>query len=119
MLARRIGWDHGLDLVLGQPIAQAVGVVGSIRNQTPGWSDRRQQIACGRKIMAIAGGDQESDRPAAVFGQRMDFGGATATRAADRLPEVPPFTPLAERWALIWVESIDIVPIRPVEPVSA
>jgi hypothetical protein len=69
--------------------------------------------------VTVAGGDQEGDRPATILGQRVDFGCTAAARAANRLFEVPPFAPAAERWALMWVESIDIVPIRPVEPVSA
>jgi hypothetical protein len=41
--------------------------------------------------------------------QRVDFRGASAARAADRLFVLPPFPPLAERCALIEVESIDKV----------
>jgi len=37
----------------------------------------------------------------------MDFRGASTARAADRLFVLPPFPPLAERCALIEVESID------------
>ena len=119
MLARRIGRNDGLGTAFRQPIAQTVGVVGSIRDQPSGRRNRWQQIPCGGKIVAITGGDQERERTAAVFSQRVDFGGAPAARATDRLLEVPPFAPAAERWALTCVESIDIVPTRPVEPVSA
>jgi hypothetical protein len=69
--------------------------------------------------MAIAGRDQKGDWAATVLGQHVDFCRATAARAADRVVEVPPFAPAAERCALMCVLSIDIVPIRPVEPVSA
>lgn len=70
-------------------------------------------------MVAVAGRDQEGDRAAANHGERVDFCDAPAARAADRLLAVPPFASAAERWALICVESIDIVPIRPVEPVKA
>lgn len=119
MLAGRIGRDHRFCSAVRQPITQAVGIVSSVSQQSSGWRRSWQQLACGREIMAIAGGNQESDRTAVILGQRVDFGGAPAARAADPLLEVPPFAPAAERWALMWVASIDIVPIRPVEPVKA
>lgn len=119
MLASWIGRDDGLDAALCQPIAQAVGVVGSIGQQPARRRNDWQQVACGRQIVANARRNQESNGAALIFGQCVDFGGATAARATDRLFEVPPFAPAAERWALMCVESIDIVPIRPVEPVSA
>jgi hypothetical protein len=45
--------------------------------------------------------------PAIRIAQRVNFRGASAVRAADRLFVLPPFPPLAERCALIEVESID------------
>jgi hypothetical protein len=119
MFAGWVGRDHRLDAPLCQPIPQAVGVIGSVGQETPRRWNGWQQIACGRQVVTVAGGDQEGDRPATILGQRVDFGCTAAARAANRLFEVPPFAPAAERWALMWVESIDIVPIRPVEPVSA
>jgi hypothetical protein len=119
VLAGWIGRDDGFDAVPCQPVAQAVGVIGSISKQTARRCDGWQKFACGGEVMTVAGCDQEGERAAAILGQRVDFGGAAAARAADRLLEVPPFAPAAERWALMWVESIDIVPTRPVEPVKA
>jgi hypothetical protein len=103
MLAGWVGRNHCFDAAVGQPITKAVGVVSPVGEQPSRRSDCRQQIACGRQIMAIAGCDQEGDGAPSVLGQGMDFCGA----------------PAAERWALMCVESIDIVPMRPVEPVSA
>ena len=119
MFAGWIGRDDGGYAALCQPIPQAIGVIGSVGQQTAGQWDCRQKIACGEQVVAVTRCDQEGDRAAAILGQRMDFGGAAAARAADRLLEVPPFAPAAERWALMWVELIDIVPTRPVEPVKA
>ena len=119
MLAGRIGRDHRLDTAPCQPIPQAVSVVCSVSEQPTRRRNRRQQFARRWQVMTIAGCDQEGDRPAAILGQRVDFGRAPTARAADRLLEVPPFAPAAERWALMWVESMDIVPIWPVEPVKA
>src|SRR5688572_29660346 len=119
MLAGWVGRDHGLYAVLCQPTAEAVGIISSIGQEPSRRRNGRQQIACGGQVVAIARRDQESNRATSILGQRVDFCGAPAARAADRLLEVPPFAPAAERWALMCVESIDIVPIRPVEPVSA
>jgi len=119
MLAGWVGRNHCFDAAVGQPITKAVGVVSPVGEQPSRRSDCRQQIACGRQIMAIAGCDQEGDGAPSVLGQGMDFCGAPAARATNRLLEVPPFAPAAARWALMCVESIDIVPMRPVEPVSA
>ncbi len=116
------GWvrrDDGFDRALGQPVSQAIGIISSISQQLARQRHRWQQIACGGQVVAVARCDQECDGAAPILGQRVDFGGASAARSADRLREVPPFAPAAERWALMCVESIDIVPIRPVEPVSA
>ena len=119
MLAGWVRWDHRLYSALRQPIPQAVGVIGPVSEQSSGCRDCRQQIARSRQIMAIARCDQKGDRAATILGQRVDFCRAAAARAADRVVEVPPFAPAAERCALMCVLSIDIVPIRPVEPVNA
>ena len=119
MLAGWVRRDHRLYSPFRQPIPQAIGIVGPVSEQSPGRRDCRQQIARGRQIMAIAGRDQKGDRAATILGQRVDFCRAAAARAAYRVVEVPPFAPPAERWALMCALSIDIVPIRPVEPVRA
>jgi len=119
MLAGWVGRDHCCDPAFRQPITEALGVVGPIGKQPSGWADRRQEIARTGKIMGIAGCDQECNWASQIVCQRVDFCRAPATRAADRVMEGPPFAPAAERCALICVESIAIVPILPVEPVSA
>ena len=73
----------------------------------------------GQEQTSVAGGDQERQRPPQIVCQRVDFGRAPAARAADRVMEGPPFAPAAERWTLMCVLSIDMVPTMPVEPVSA
>jgi len=45
----------------------------------------------------LATGQQERDRTTAGVGQRMDFCGPPAARAADRLIVFPPFPPEAQR----------------------
>lgn len=51
--------------------------------------------------MGVARSNQEGKRTADIVGQRVDFGGLAATRAADRVVEGPPFAPAAERCALM------------------
>jgi len=49
----------------------------------------------------------------------MDFGRASAARAADGFLEDPPFPPAAERCALMWELSMATLAMMPVEPVKA
>lgn len=59
-----------------------------------------------RAISDLASGEQEGDGPAAAIGQRVDFGGAPAARAANSLAVLPPFPPGAEPCAFIAQEAI-------------
>jgi hypothetical protein len=101
MLAGRIWRDHGLDTACGQFVAQAPGIVSSIGQQTAWIADHADQTACADQVVGVARGNQEGERTADVVGQRVDFGGLPAARAADCIVEGPPFAPAAERWALM------------------
>jgi hypothetical protein len=101
MLAGRIWRDHGLDTACGQFVAQAPGVVGSIGQQTAWVADHANQTARTDQIVGVARGNQEGKRTADIVGQRVNFGGLPAARAADCIVEGPPFAPAAERWALM------------------
>jgi hypothetical protein len=57
----------------------------------------------------MAGSEVKCVGFAVRIAQRVDFRGASAARTANRLFLLPPFPPLAERCALIDVESIDKV----------
>jgi len=119
MLASRVWRDDSPDAAFCQPIAQAPCVISAVGEQSTRQADRRQEFAGSGEIMAVAGRDQECQRTPQIVRQRVDFGRAPAARAADRVVESPPFAPAAERWTLMCVLSIDIVPTVPVEPVSA
>jgi hypothetical protein len=54
----------------------------------------------------LAAREYEGERTALGVGQRVDFRCAPAARTADRLILLPPFPPLAERWAFTAEESI-------------
>lgn len=61
----------------------------------------------GDAIGNLPAGEQEGDGAAVFVGQGVDFGGAAAARAADRLVPLPPFPPEAQRCAFTAEESIN------------
>jgi len=119
MLAGWIWWDHCLNAVLCEPIAQACCIVSPVGQQPARQAGGSQKLSGASQIVSVAGRDEKRKRASQIVGQRVDFGRPPAPRAADRVTEGPPFAPAAERCALMCVLSIDIVPTMPVEPVSA
>lgn len=65
-----------------------------------------EQRIGGSAIGDLAAGQQEGDRAAERIGQGVDFRGATATRATNRLRPFPPFPPATQRCAFTADESI-------------
>jgi hypothetical protein len=55
----------------------------------------------------LTASQEERDRAAELVGERVDFRGAPAARAADCLGEFPPFPPEAQRWAFTAELSIN------------
>ena len=96
---RRGGWDDSLDATGFEPVTQAVRVISFICDQVFRRRDGTQQRHGHADVGNVAGRQREGDRPAAIIGQTMDFRGATAARAPDRLRPLPPFAPAAERCA--------------------
>lgn len=119
MLAGRVWRDDRLRTAFGEPVTQAPGVVGSVGDEAQRARHDGQQSPGAVEVVGIARGEFESEGPALIVGQRMDLRRAAAARASDGVAEGPPFAPAAERCALMCVESTAIVPIMPVEPVSA
>jgi len=91
----------------GQPVAQAVGIIGFVCEQTLWRSDRTEQRDCYRDVSDITRRQGDGDRSAAIVGQAVDLARPAASRAADRFFILPLFEPAAERWALTWLLSID------------
>lgn len=89
--------DHGLDPTLSEFIAQAFSIVGPISQQAPWMPNHADQNAGTDEIVGIARRHQEGERTTNIVGQRVDLGGLTASGAADRVIEGPPFAPAAER----------------------
>ena len=66
-----------------------------------------EQGVGGNAVRHLPAGQQKRDGAAVLIGQRVDFGGASTARAADRLALLPPFPPDAQRWAFTAEESIN------------
>jgi hypothetical protein len=119
MLAGRIWRDDGLDPSLGEFLAQAVGIISPVGENSLGPMAHREQATHSDKVVDVAGCDQQDVGAADIIGQRVDFGRLSAARTADGVVEGPPFAPAAERWALMYVESTEADPYIPVDPVNA
>ena len=82
-------------------------------------ADHADKAACTGEVVGVAGRYQKGEwRPASSV-KGVDLGRLPAARTADGVVERPPFAPAAERWALMWVESMAADPYMPVEPVRA
>ena len=107
-------WNDGLGTTIDDFGAKAVAVVAFVPNEG---RHRRREFQEGRRsgnICVLARSEMKCARFAIRVAQRVDFRGPPAARAADRLFMLPPFPPLAERCALIEVESMDkITPSLP------
>ncbi len=119
MLACWIGRDYRLAATLGEPSAKLAGIVGTVGNQLVGYGDATQESSGANEVVGIAGRDREGERTPILIGQRVNLGRPSAARSPDRVDEVPPFAPAAERCALTWVESIAADEMTPLEPVRA
>ena len=69
-------------------------------------SGRVEHIINDLAVMNLPAGHDEVQRTALAVDNRMDFRGATAAADTDRLILLPPFAPLAARWAFTIVLSI-------------
>ena len=118
MLARRVRRDDDLAAPLGQPVAQLAGIIGAVGDQDLRGRDPREDVAEADQIVRLAGRERQGERPARRVGQGMNLGRPSAARSPDGIGEVPPFAPAAERCALMWVLSAEVVPTTPLDPVS-
>ena len=105
----RFVWNDRLGAAIGDFGAKAVAIVGFVGNE--GRHGRREFQKGGRcgNVGVLSGSEIKCARSAIRVTQRVDFRGPPTARAADRLFMLPPFPPLAERCALIEVESMDKV----------
>ena len=97
MLAGRIWRDDRFDPSQIELLAQAVGVIGAVGENSLGPMTHCEQAARSDEVVDVAGRNQQDVRAADIVGQRVDFGCLSAARAADGVVEGPPFAPAAER----------------------
>ena len=83
---------QGLDLA-----PDDIAVITLVAMQDHGCGHPVEERIGGDAVGHLAAGQEECDRAAEVVGERVDFRGAPAARAADRLREFPPFPPDAQR----------------------
>ena len=119
MFSSGVWRDDRLTSPFGEPIAKFAGIVGTVREQAFWRGNAGQQGCRPDKVMGLTGRERERERPAHLVGYGVNLGRPSAARSSDRLFEVPPFAPEAERWALTCVESTDVVLTTPLEPLSA
>jgi len=101
--------NDGLCATIDDFGAKVVAIVASVPNEgRHGRRELQKGRPCGN-IGVLAGSKMKCARSAIRVAQRVDFRGPPTARVADRLFMLPPFPPLAERCALIEVESMDNV----------
>jgi len=112
-------WNDGLGTTIDDFGAKAVAIVSFVANEgRHGWREFQKGWRCGN-ICVLAWSEMKCARSAVRVTQCVDFRGPPAARAADRLFMLPPFPPLAERCALIEVESMDKVTLSLPQRASA
>lgn len=90
-----------LDAIVAQLASQSVGIKSAVGDETFAGPDLGEQRLDAPDIAVLAGGQVDGDRPSEKVGGDMDFGGAPASRDANRLILRRFFwAPAAERWAL-------------------
>lgn len=107
--AVRLVGNDGPGAALDDVGSQSIAVIAFVGDERAHGRGERQHVRRGSDVGVVAGGQVKRMGPAIGVTQRVDFGGAPTARATDILRLLPPFPPLAERCALIDVESSDNV----------
>ena len=107
--AVRLVWNDGPGAALDDVGSQGIAVIALVGDERAHGRGERQHVRGGGDVGVVTGRQMKRMGSAIGVTQRVDFGGAPAARATDVLRLLPPFPPLAERWALIDVESSDNV----------
>ena len=87
-------------------LAHFFAVVGFVRRDSQWRSRRVQYLFDDLAVMDLSARHREAQRPALAVDNGVDFCGSAAPADADRLILLPPFAPLAARWAFTIVLSI-------------
>jgi hypothetical protein len=92
-----LGWDVRRGTLALDLATDSVAVIPLITMQDFGAGHLIEQGIGGSAVGDLAAGQQEGDRAAEAIGQRMDFRRPSAAGTADRLRELPPLAPEAQR----------------------
>ena len=99
-------WDGRQGAFIPDLLAYFLAVVSLVR----GHGERRfwsiQHLFDDLAVMHLSAGHSEVQRPTFAVDNRVEFCGPAAAADADRLIFLPPFAPLAARWAFTIVLSI-------------
>ncbi len=98
--------DDGFGALLGQAVAQVVGVISAVGDQSSDRSRAIEKPSCDSDVVDIARRQDEDAGPAFAVRERVKLARLAAAGFAERLLEGPPFPPAAERCALMCVLSI-------------
>ena len=96
-------------------LSDFLAVVSLIGSDGEWWPWRVEHICNDLAVMDLSAGHGKVQRAALAVDNRMDFCGAATAADADRLILLPPFAPLAARWAFTMVLSIRYRPSRDFE----
>ena len=86
-LTVRFGRDDGSDCPPGESVNERIGIVSLVTDQGI-WIGVLDQWLCASEIMRLTWREHQLDRVAESIDKRMNFGGQSAARAADRLPAI-------------------------------
>lgn len=100
MAAGWVGRDDGFTTPFCEPVSQLDRVVSSVSDQALGRRYSSEELCYTDQFVGLARRHGESQRAARGIGYGVNFSRPSAARSADRLLEVPPFAPAAERCAL-------------------
>ena len=87
-------------------LADLLAVVGLVGRDGEWRLGSIEHVTDDLAVVDLAARHREVQRPALAIDDGMDFRGATAATDTDRLVLLPPFAPLAARWAFTIVLSI-------------
>jgi hypothetical protein len=91
--------------------ADRIAVISSIGEHFLCGSASPDEPLRDRAVICLPTSQEEGKKTALSICDCMDFCASPAARASNRLRLLPPFPPEAERWALMWVESIMCVSV--------
>ena len=98
--------DDGQDAFIFDLLADFRAVISLVGGDGDRWLGRVQNVGDDLAVMDLAAGDDEVQRAPFAVDDRVDLRAAPTPADADRLIFLPPFAPLAARWAFTILLSI-------------